>query len=141
MENASKALLMAAGVLIGILILALIAVLFLAGNEVFKGYEETKTSEMVQQFNSNFTKYMGQKLTAHQIITIMHFADTNNVHTVNYSGTAINIETIKSDLARINNGGTPNYSNIERYKIEIDNSSNDGYTSEGYINRIKISIW
>ena len=68
MENASKALMMAAGVLVGVLILALMVTLFASSNEVSSEYEQTKKAEAIQQFNTNFTKYLGQDLTIHQII-------------------------------------------------------------------------
>ena len=58
MENASKALLMAAGVLIGILILTLMVTLFLSAREVSSRHDQVKKTEEVEQFNANFTKYV-----------------------------------------------------------------------------------
>ena len=56
MENASKALLMAGGILIGILLLALMVTLFAGAGSLSKSYDEAKQSEAIQNFNSNFTK-------------------------------------------------------------------------------------
>ena len=93
MENASKALLMAAGVLIGVLLLTLIATLFISANEFTTGYEEEKRSEAVQRFNVNFTQYVGKKLTIHQVVTICNFAEQKGVTVQNKK----NIENLKDD--------------------------------------------
>ena len=74
MENASKALLMAAGILVGILILALMVTLFISSKQLSTTYDETRQSVAIQQFNVNFTEYIGQDLTIHQVITIYNFA-------------------------------------------------------------------
>ena len=133
MENASKALLMAAGVLIGILILTLIAILSLAGNEVFSGYEESKTSEMVQRFNSNFTKYTGIKLTAHQVVTICNYADEANLqgHPVTIdSSSRKTVENIKSDISSFTGD---QFGKLKTYTISV------GFGEDGYVNGITIS--
>lgn len=79
MENASKALLMAAGVLIGILILSLAVFLFAnfgaASAEAHKQNEENQ----IQQFNVQFTAYQGRKdITIHDIVTVVNLAKSNN---------------------------------------------------------------
>ena len=81
MENASKALLMAGGILIGVLILALMVTLFLSSRELSTSYEQAKQSEAIQQFNVNFTKYLGQMDKRYsqyysliQVVTILLFA-------------------------------------------------------------------
>ena len=117
MENASKALLMAAGVLIGILILTLMVTLFMSARDFSKKYDETKKSEAVQQFNVNFTKYLGQELTIHQVVTICNFADLNNVIVEGKK----TVENIKNDEVKI-------------YKLTIIK-----YSEEGYITQIKIN--
>lgn len=78
MENASKALLMAAGVLVGVLILTLIATLFISLTEFTNEYQKTKMSEEILNFNTNFTKYLGQDLTVHEVVTITNFAKKEN---------------------------------------------------------------
>ena len=84
MENASKALLMAGGILIGILILSLMVTLFISSKQVTTRYANTKNEEAIQQFNANFIKYVGQELTIHQVVTICNFAkvENNKIHQV-----------------------------------------------------------
>ena len=78
MENASKALLMAGGILILILILALMVTLFVSSRNLSNQYEATKQTEAIQQFNVNFTKYVGKKITAHEAVTLCNFAKIEN---------------------------------------------------------------
>lgn len=79
MENASKALLMAGGVLLGILILSLAVYLFSnfggASSRIHDNIEENQTA----QFNSQFTKYMGnENVTIHDVVTMANLATENN---------------------------------------------------------------
>ena len=79
MENASKALLMAAGVLIAILIISVMIVLFQHMGNVSSSYDKRISEEDITAFNSNFTKYLNKKLTIHEVVTICNFAKENGV--------------------------------------------------------------
>lgn len=59
MENASKALLMSASILIAILILVIAVRVFKSASDVSKSYDKTMSSSQVSTFNTNFTKFMG----------------------------------------------------------------------------------
>ena len=120
MENASKALIIAGGILLGVLILTLMATLFLSAKELSASYEQRKLSEAVQQFNVNFTKYIGQNLSIHQVITITNFAHENGV-TVNGGQSISNIT--EDTLAKI-------------YKLIIPP---DAYDANGYITQVQIT--
>lgn len=78
MENASKALLMAAGVLIGILILSLIVYLFanfgMASAEVHK----QKDMNDINRFNTQFTSYEGKECKIQDVISAVNLAIDNN---------------------------------------------------------------
>lgn len=80
MENASRALLMAASVLVGILIISIGVALFssFAGSSknIIDKIEENKITE----FNNKFFKYYGEgkEVTAHDVITIVNAARQNN---------------------------------------------------------------
>ena len=89
MENASKALLMAASVLVGVMILSLGVYLFSTyaeySSEAYKKMEDTQ----IDKFNAQFLKYYGIdssessaeqriKCTAHDIITLVNLAQQNN---------------------------------------------------------------
>ena len=119
MENASKALIMAGGILLGVLILTLMVTLFLSAKELSAAYEERKLSEAVQQFNVNFTKYVGQSLTIHQVVTISNFAEKNNVTVTGRKS----VSDIKGNLDTT-------------YKLVIPENA---YDSNGYIRTITIT--
>ena len=80
MENASRALLMAASVLIGILILSLAVYLFVtfgaSSAEIHKKVEEDKLNE----FNTQFTVYDGREVNIYDIITVANIASDNNIY-------------------------------------------------------------
>ncbi len=79
MENASKALLMAAGVLIGIMIFSLAAYLFTQfGGTSAQIHENIETSQ-IEEFNSQFTSYqVKDTVTIHDIISMANLATQNN---------------------------------------------------------------
>ncbi len=79
MENASKALLMAASVLIGIILISLMVIMFMNSGNVSSSYDKTISQEEISVFNSNFTKYVGRNLTIHEVKSIINFAEANGV--------------------------------------------------------------
>lgn len=86
MENASKALLIAAGVLIGVIILSMMVYLF----HVFGGYAaetQRKIDEnAVSQFNDKFLRYDGlTNLTIQDVITVKNYALESNKKYGNYN--------------------------------------------------------
>ena len=125
MENASKALIMAAGILIGVLLLALMVTLFASASDTFSSYEQTKKSEAIQQFNVNFTKFLGQDLTIHQVVTICNFAkkENNKIQEVTVTGGTYTVSDIESDVSSYPQEDMP------KYKLQINSYSNEGYIS------------
>ena len=67
MENASKALLMAAGVLIGVLILSLAVYLFANFGTASAEIHKQKDMNEINKFNTQFTSYEGKECTIHEI--------------------------------------------------------------------------
>lgn len=79
MENASKALIMAGGVLIGILILSLAVYLFIDFGEQAAVIHDRITSNQLTQFNAQFNVYAErQDVTIYQIISLVNLAQENN---------------------------------------------------------------
>lgn len=119
MENATKALLIAGSVLISILIISLLVMIFNNTGNVSRTYNDRIESEDITKFNSNFTKYLGQDLTIHEVITITNFALNNGVTVNNGKSTAdINDSSLK-----------------EKYSITIPENA---YGSDGYIKEVTI---
>ena len=85
MENASKALVMAGGVLIGILILSLAVYLFVDFGSTAAKINEQNAQQQIVEFNSKFTSYQGYKdknekwqITIYDIISLAGYAKENN---------------------------------------------------------------
>lgn len=79
MENASKALIMAGAILIGMLILSLGIYLFVTfGGEARKIRKDIDKNQMVQ-YNSQYTTYANRKnINIYEIISISNLAKQNN---------------------------------------------------------------
>lgn len=65
MENASKALLIAASILIAILILTIATRLFKSASSVTKSYDKRMETVQAATFNANFNKFIGGVLDEH----------------------------------------------------------------------------
>lgn len=79
MENATKAMLIAAGVLIGMMILSLgIALFSELSSYVNSSHEQVKFNE-INSFNAKYTKYFNVDLTIQDIVTVANMAHENNI--------------------------------------------------------------
>lgn len=78
MENASKALIMAASVLIGILIVSLAVYLFASFGGQFAILQQENLTKELANFNKQFSIYEGKDLTIYDIITVANLATENN---------------------------------------------------------------
>lgn len=79
MENASKALLMAAGVLIGLMIISLAVLLFNSFGGTSATIHQNIETQQIEQFNSQFTVYNGKdNVTIYDIISMANLATQNN---------------------------------------------------------------
>ena len=86
MENASKALLMAAGVLIGLLVLTLAVYLFITFGANANEIRNEINSSQLTGFNANFNVYADRDdITIYDIISLANLAEENNKHYQNYS--------------------------------------------------------
>lgn len=109
MENASKALLMAASVLIGIILISLMVIMFMNSGNVSSSYDKTISQEEISVFNSNFTKYVGRNLTIHEVKSIINFAKANRVEY---------IESVPKISETLSVGGD-NTVNKRKYKLVV----------------------
>jgi hypothetical protein len=74
MENASKALIMAGEVLIGVLVLSLLAIAFRAAGSFSKAVDDNIQTKLINEFNVKFENYNKDNLTAQDVITIANLA-------------------------------------------------------------------
>lgn len=84
MENATKALIIAATVLIAILILSVGVYLFKNYSEIAYKNEENQAKQALVQYNMKFEKYIDKQLTMQDVLTIANLAkDYNKRKSVN----------------------------------------------------------
>lgn len=132
MENASKALIMAGGVLIGILIISLAVYLFTDFGSTSAQINAQNLQKQITEFNSKFTSYEGYKdkdgnwkITIYDIITLASYAKENNQY---YE------DTIEEQIdVKINNKVIQDNTNDENQEL-ISN-----YTRDGILKRFKCS--
>ena len=131
MENASKALLMAASVLIGIILISLMVIMFMNSGNVSSSYDKTISQEEISVFNSNFTKYVGRGLTIHEVKSIINFAKANGVDVVSDATSSIKI----SDTLAEASGTYKNTVKEKKYNLIISEYDTD----TGKISKIQIT--
>lgn len=137
MENASKALLMAGGILIGVLILALMVTLFVSSSELSNNYEKSKKSEAIQQFNVNFTQYLGQDLTTHEMITLCNFAKKENNKITQVDIVSEYAQDKGQIVLDVNVAGQKNPGKNTKIDVVYDIKIID-YNDEGYVSKVQI---
>ena len=94
MENASKALLMSAEVLVGVLIIIVMVYLFVTMQGWAKEVQENIDVKSVYEFNSKFTVYEEREdLTAQDVVSIINLAKSINKK---YEGTDFQMSVQRS---------------------------------------------
>lgn len=79
MENATKAMLIAAGMLMGVMILSLGVTLFNEMSSYVQTSQETIRFNDLNAFNTQFLKYANSTdLTIHDVVTVANLANQNN---------------------------------------------------------------
>ena len=110
MENASKALLMVAAVLIGVMILSLGVYLFTVFGDTSSTIEKRLEQAQIDEFNSQFTKFEGlEKCTIHDIASIINLAKDNNKNYVYENDDLIRVNSDWKTTNQIKNDSAPFY--------------------------------
>lgn len=155
MENASKALLIGAGVLIAVMIISLATTLFRSASGVAKTYDQTMQSTEVTKFNTNFTKYLDsgvqdqngtttrESANIYDVISVANFSKNYNQQVVEDPESDDPI-VVKVDLASKDGTKLPNVQNLsmkaQNYLVDTcyykDNNEPNAYSTISF----KISI-
>lgn len=147
MENASKALIMAGGVLIGIMVLTLWVYLFMSfGAQSEEMYGKIEEQQKVE-YNAQYTIYDGRDdITIYDIISVANLAYENNKKYENYETyedeykisvklKGIEIANGQMDMSKL----LENYANVNGNTGELTNKFKckiTGYNSSGKINGV-----
>ncbi len=78
MENATKALLIAAGLLIALMIISAGIYLFVNYSEVVYQHDKNRATQSQVQYNNKFEKFVDKELTAQDVVTIINLKDDYN---------------------------------------------------------------
>lgn len=78
MENASKALLMAGGVLIAVLTIALLVMAFSSSSQFYKTQDDIEAVEQITAFNQEYESYNKKLLRGTDVISVCNKAINNN---------------------------------------------------------------
>ena len=79
MENATQALIMAGGILIAILIIAVIVTLYITFSNSSEGISSNFDVTELNKFNTTFIVYEGRKdITAQEIVTLINLSQQRN---------------------------------------------------------------
>ena len=107
MENASKALIMAAEILFGTMFIAACVFAYYSWTNFSKGIDQNIEQTNINEFNSQFVVYDGRTdLTAHDVVTILNLIREYNLdkdvgYTINVTGNAVtNINTVINDIPK-----------------------------------------
>ena len=123
MENASKALLMAGGVLMGVVILSLAAYLFVTFSSSADDVKSEIANNQLNKFNSQFLAYeQREDLTVYDILTAVNLAENNNKYYQLEPGDT-NYITVKVDNSVVNS------TDIEK-KIKPESLEKEGEMKE-----------
>lgn len=151
MENASKALLIAAEILIGVLIISIAVQLITKTRSLPKSYESQMTVQEIQKFNVEFTKHIrndeinGDYFTPQDVVSIFKLKDEweKKGVTITITGLTASDSGYDSTKKTISNEGEflnsllPTYS-AGAYTEYIFKISIISYDSQGRINDIKL---
>ena len=112
MENASKALIMAAGVLIGIMILTIAVYLFATFGGRSAELHKQIERDRLNQFNAQFTSYeSNNEITIYDVISVANLAKQSNINNgFETIDTSANSFYVSVSVKTRNN---PPYTNIE----------------------------
>ena len=131
MENASKALLIGAGILVAMLILFIAVRMFSSASQVTEVYQSKEVSSEVATFNANFTRFIGavvkdDELTnqnsakIHDLVSVANFAwNYNNKMVMNpLNPEDPNDQRIVHVNLKLNGDRAPQLNDLQNYNQE-----------------------
>lgn len=139
MENASKALLIAAGMLMAMSVLAIGVFLFAHYSRVGEEYEQVQITKEIEKFNNNFTRFENRTdITAQEIVTLYNFVQEYNTK----NGASISITGGPTSSSKVieflKNNSVDGSGKIKTFKCEP--IAEDNYDDEtGLIKTIKFT--
>lgn len=124
MENASKALVMAGGVLIAIMLLTLFTYLFSRMSSSTSGIYQLIEKHEKDEFNQQFLNYEGREITPQDVATLINLAQNSEKNSKFYAKVEVTLNgnpiSMPSNKWLEENGNTQN-----KYKCKTVNINTD----------------
>lgn len=139
MENATKALLIAAAIIIAVVLITITVAVLGQGSTMVQENSDM-TGVQVSAYNSEFEAYIGDRVTGSKVKQLIN---TINQHNRNAEDDSKKIELTAAELITGTTDGTyktsTNFKVGHTYKVQIDPSkgAKQGYTTTGLIAGIK----
>lgn len=108
MENAAKALGIAASILIGLLLLALLIFAYTRFTRISQQEEQNKKNEQTTEFNKRYLAYDKKNITGNKVISLCNMAEENNIKYEGIDDYQINI-TVNNSEDGINSFNSDSY--------------------------------
>lgn len=129
MDNAAKALLIAAGVIVGCMLMALGVYFFDTNAKLAKNVYTEQEKTVMLRFNSNFEKYADRSdLTAQDVVSAINYVQENNSKVESSLLITVEIRNIESKYS-INQNSTDaqELEFIKRYSLKEESVSDINY--------------
>lgn len=141
MENASKALLIAGGILISMLVISIGVYLFASYRGLATSHEQTMQADEIREFNVKFEKFEGREdITIQEIVTLVNFCKQYEEQTEIHNKVILSGQgdlTTKKDniISLIQENSIENETNKNKYFkfVKVD------YDNDGKINSISFT--
>ena len=133
MENASKALIIAGAILISILLISVGVLIMNSTGDTQKSVEDQSKSIAIRTFNSQFTPYEGEGISASQVRALFSTINASNGANEEHEVKVVTgDDVIDSSSDVVSN---------KKYKVELMYTDKDGEGAKktGYVQRIKIT--
>lgn len=139
MENASKALIMAASVLLGVMLLSLGAYLITTFSSFAEEVAQENASKQLTKFNAQFLTYQDEnkEITIYDIITVANYAKEYNLNNNNAQDLYITVEATVKTVT-----GNKRYTNLEKESAEVYNDilKYEAENNQGVVTRVYLQI-
>ena len=151
MENVSRALIIAAGVLIAIIVLSLFIAMYSRMSSISKTQEEVLKQTQLQEFNAQYEAYNKQVMYGVDVISLSNKIDQNNLDNprerielyinnekitkTSNTGNSIQVDFSEGFTAMYNSNVEPNFDKIVFRCTNIKYDNNTGKVNKIYIVR------
>ena len=113
MENASKALLIAGGVLLAMMILALAVYVFTAMGGFAESQDRKKLTEQIEAFNNSYLAYNKSVMYGTDVLTVSNKAEENNLAYKDNLDYCVDVKAINKD------GNEISIENTHDFKVTV----------------------